>query len=420
VTIRTVRGALTVVEADDRPLWGGGRDGVAFRRPELSSGSRRGWDTFGRILCVRLDAMGDVLMTTPALRALKSARPDRHLALLASPAGAEIAALLPEVDEVIVYEAPWIKASDARPPDDPRPDLALVRRLADAAFDAAIVFTVHSQSPLPAALLCHLAGIPRRLAHSRDKPYGLLTEWVTEPEPQMPLRHEARRQLDLLSAVGIDGRDERLSVRVPASASRRVRGLLESAEIDARLPWLLVHPGATAPSRRYPEERWADAVRLVERETGWPIVWSGSTNERSFVDAIKSHAGVGVSFAGDLSVGDLAALVALAPLLLTNNTGPAHLAAAVGTPVVDVYAQTNAQHGPWRVPNRVVFADVPCRGCERSICPMGHHRCLRDVPANAVAAATIDLATEVGLLAPARAPVLAAAAGSGVPFTELT
>ena len=78
-------------------------------------------------------------------------------------------------------------------------------------------------------------------------------------------------------------------------------------------------------------------------------------------------------------------------LLISNNTGPVHIAAAVGTPVVDLYALTNPQHTPWRVPNRVLFNDVPCKYCYRSICPMGHHACLRGVDADTVIDAALEL-----------------------------
>ncbi len=110
------------------------------------------WSGAERILGVRLDALGDVLMTTPALRALKAARPGRRITLLTSPAGAEAAALIPPLDEVIVYEAPWMKATSPR--SDSRADHALIRRLHDVRFDAAAIFTVYSQNPLPAAMLC--------------------------------------------------------------------------------------------------------------------------------------------------------------------------------------------------------------------------------------------------------------------------
>jgi ADP-heptose:LPS heptosyltransferase len=97
------------------------------------------------------------------------------------------------------------------------------------------------------------------------------------------------------------------------------------------------------------------------------------------------------SLAGRLSFEELAALIARAPLLVSNNTSAVHLASAVSTPVVDLYALTNPQHTPWRVPSRVLFEDVPCRFCYKSVCPEGHHRCLAGVPPEAVVAAVIDL-----------------------------
>jgi len=97
------------------------------------------------------------------------------------------------------------------------------------------------------------------------------------------------------------------------------------------------------------------------------------------------------SLAGDLRLSDLAALLSAAPLLLSNNTGPVHIAAAVGTPVVDLYALTNPQHTPWQVAARVLNHDVPCRNCYKSVCPAGHHDCLRKVAPQTVAAAALEL-----------------------------
>jgi ADP-heptose:LPS heptosyltransferase len=97
------------------------------------------------------------------------------------------------------------------------------------------------------------------------------------------------------------------------------------------------------------------------------------------------------SLAGRLDVAELAAVLARAPLLVSNNTGPVHLAAAVGTPVVDLYALTNPQHTPWGVPHRVLSHDVPCKYCYKSVCPLGHHDCLRAVAPAAVVTAALDL-----------------------------
>ena len=359
------------------------------------------WRGLRRGLAVRLDSAGDVLMTTPALRALRTAAPD-HLALLTSPSGAAAAALLPEVDEVIVYEAPWMKHPATHGPvSAPERDRGLIEQLRRGRFDAAAIFTVHSQSALPAALACHLAAIPRRLAHARENPYALLSDWVPDPEGESPIRHEVRRQLDLLAAVGIEARDEHLSLHVPDVASRSMRAMLASVDIGSHDPWLLVHPGATAPSRRYPAAGFGEVLRRLHAATGWPILLTGDDSEVDLVEDVRRAAGgLGRSLAGQLPFAELAALVALAPILLTNNTAPAHVAAAVGTPVVDLYALTNLQHTPWQVPSRVLSVDVPCAGCRRSVCPLGHNRCLRAVEPAAVVAAVLDLAHEVGIRLP--------------------
>jgi ADP-heptose:LPS heptosyltransferase len=97
------------------------------------------------------------------------------------------------------------------------------------------------------------------------------------------------------------------------------------------------------------------------------------------------------SFAGRLGLAELGALVEEADLVVSNNTGPAHIAAALGTPLVDLYALTNPQHTPWRVESRVLFHDVPCRNCYKSECPVGHHDCLRGVAPESVAAAGREL-----------------------------
>ncbi len=348
------------------------------------------WDQARNVLAVRLDALGDVLMTTPALRALKESRPGRRLSLLTSPAGTEVARLVPEIDAVEVYDAPWMKATAPRA--DSGPDRAMIERLRDGGYDAAVIFTVYSQNPLPAALLCYLADIPLRFAHCRENPYQLLSHWVRDPEPDQGVRHEVRRQLDLVAAVGCRTADERLSLQFPKAALRRVRFLLEELGLDRGRPWLVVHPGASAPSRRYPPEQFAQAARLLVRESGYSIVFTGAESERPLVEQIRSlMQSPSHSLVGRLRLEELAALLTEAPLLLANNTGPVHVAAAMGTPVVDLYALTNPQHTPWAVPHRVLFHDVPCKHCYRSVCPEGHHDCLRRVPPETVAAAVGEL-----------------------------
>ncbi len=347
------------------------------------------WVRARQVLCVRLDTLGDVLMTGPAIRALKESALDRRITLLTSPAGAEAGRLLPQVDDVLVYEAPWMKATPARP--DSAPDMDVIRALRARHFDAAVIFTVYSQTPLPAALLCHMAEIPLRLAQCRENPYQLLTNWVRETEPESHIRHEVRRQLDLVQAVGARSLEDRLSIAVPDEAYDLVETLLDHLIARDR-PWVVVHPGATAASRRYPAELFAEVARRLVRDLGCQVVFTGTEPERVLIAHIQAamHA-PSCALAGDLSLGAFAALLSHARLLVSNNTGAVHVAAAVGTPVVDLYALTNPQHTPWMVPRRVLFHDVPCKFCHKSICPEGHHDCLRLVSPERVVQAAREL-----------------------------
>lgn len=357
---------------------------TAFDRPRPDL-----WRQARRILCVRLDSLGDVIMTGPALRALKQSASDRHVTLLTSPGGAHAARLLPCVDEIWPYEAPWMKGNF--PGESAAADRALIARLRLGSFDAAVLFTVYSQSPLPAALMCWLADIPLRVAHCRENPYHLLTDWIPEPEPQSYIRHEVRRQLDLVRHIGAETADERLFLHIPGASFDRLDEML--GPLRARVDHaVVIHAGATASSRRYPPEQFAVAADRLARIWDGPIIFTGVESERSLVESIRLRMNARThSLAGRLQLPELAALLARARVLISNNTGTVHVAAAVGTPVVDLYALTNPQHTPWRVPRRVLFHDVSCKFCYKSTCPQAHHDCLRLVTPDEIVDATAEL-----------------------------
>jgi ADP-heptose:LPS heptosyltransferase len=219
------------------------------------------------------------------------------------------------------------------------------------------------------------------------------------------VRHEVRRQLDLVRRVGARAADEKLSLRVDRQALESVKSLLSDMGVDAGRPWAVIHPGASAASRRYAPGHFSKAAALLARRHGWQIVFTGSTDERLLVDGVR--AGMGArswSLAGRLDLGHLAALLSLAPLLISNNTGPVHIAAAVGTPVVDLYALTNPQHTPWGVPSRVLFHDSPCKYCYKSVCPEGTNACLNRVAPETVAEAALGLFGAKGAGVPSAPP----------------
>lgn len=352
------------------------------------------WQTAKNVLCIRLDHLGDVLMATPALRALKESVSGRRITLLAAPHGTAAAPFIPEIDNAIGYAAPWMKSSEVH---GPAADFAMIAQLRRQRFDAAVIFTTYSQSPLPAALLCQLAGIPLRLAHCRENPYQLLSDWLPDPEPQEMVRHEVRRQLDLVAATGSSTRDERISFVVRPDDLAWARTRLAALDVDCSRRWLLLHPGGTAASRRYPPQNWAQVVAGLATQLDCPMLFTGSAAEAPLIDGIMQMARCQnpkaklFTLAGQASLGQLGAVIALASLVLANNTGPVHVAAALAKPVVDLYALTNPQHTPWMTPSRVLFHDVPCRFCYKSVCPQGHHHCLTLVAPARVIAATLEL-----------------------------
>src|SRR5690606_4875093 len=243
------------------------------------------------------------------------------------------------------------------------------------------------------AMLCYLAEIPRRLAHCRENPYQLLSDWVRESEPEHGVRHEVELQLDLVGAVGWRSDDRRMRIGVPEAAEAEVEQRLRALGLAGRSRWAVLHPGASAPSRRYPPERFAAVIRTLVSRHGWRLVLTGSAEETPLLERLRTEAPEKVvSLGGALSLAELAALVARAPLLISNNTGPVHVAAAVGTPVVDLYALTNPQHTPWQVPSKVLFHDVPCAPCYRSVCAEHHHMCLEGVSPQQVVDAALELA----------------------------
>jgi len=349
------------------------------------------WTAARRLLLIRLDNLGDVLMSTPAFKAVRHAFPRAHLTLLTSPSGAKLAPHLACVDEVVAVAVPWMKGPSERMPLAPD-RFDLVERIRSGCYDAAIVFTTATQSPLPMAMVCWQAGVGLRLAHCRENPYELLTDWVPDTEVvHDQMRHEVRRQLDLLAAIGVHAPETAMAFDLQAGDHAGAQAHLERIGLPPGQGYVLLHPGATAPSRRYPADRFGLAMARLLR-MGWSCVFVGSGADAELVHQAHAAAGgQGLILTDSLTLGELGALIQKADVLVCNNSGPAHLAAAVGTPVVDLYALTNPQHTPWQVASRVLYHEVPCRNCLRSVCPQGHHACLREVAPEAVADAVLDL-----------------------------
>jgi ADP-heptose:LPS heptosyltransferase len=317
-----------------------------------------------RAIVVRLDNDGDVLLAGPAIRAVAAGAD--HVTLLCGPRGAAAAALLPGVDELLVRRAEWIDPE--APPVDRAALEAYVDAIAAVRADVAAILTSFHQSPLPAALLLRMAGVPRIAAISEDFPGSLLDVRLPDPGDV----HETQRALGVVASLGfplLDGDDGTLAVR--------------PGEPGFPLPerFVAVHPGASVPARAWAPERNRDLVAALAA-TGREVVVTGAPAERELTAFVAGPPRDGVTdLGGATSLGALAGVLARADAVVVGNTGPAHLAAAVGTPVVSLFAPTvpAARWRPWSVPHELLFVDVPCAGCRARVCPIAGHPCLGGV-----------------------------------------
>ncbi|WP_447007004.1 glycosyltransferase family 9 protein [Saccharothrix isguenensis] len=324
-----------------------------------------------RTLVARLDSDGDVLLAGPAVRA---AARSGEVVLLCGHSGAQAAELLPGVQRVVRWDCPWISnpAPEVRSADVE----GIVALLRGIRADVALILTSFHQSPLPLALLLKLAGVPKVVARSTDYP-GSLVDVRLRDDPDIP---EAERALEVARAAGFElppGDDGRLAIVTPP----------ETTEIG---PYVVLHPGASVPARAWAPDRCARTVTALV-EAGHRVLVTGGPGETALT---KYVAGTdGVDLGGRTTFAELAGLLARADAVVVGNTGPAHLAVAVGTPVVSLFAPVVpagrwAPHGP-----HVLLGDqnAPCRDTRARECPVPGHPCLNRVTPDRVVTAVSEL-----------------------------
>jgi ADP-heptose:LPS heptosyltransferase len=334
------------------------------------------WVQRGRILLARLDSLGDILLAGPAVRAVAGAA--ASLTMLVGAGRTSAARLLPGVDDVIEYDAPWVVL-------DPQPVsqeavAELVRVVQRSRFDGALILTSFHQSPLPLALLLRLAGVPWIGAISEDYP-GSLLDLRLRPPGDLP---EAQRNLRLVGEAGFppDGLGSRLAVRRPLPDVRRWVG---------SEPFVVYHPGAAVPARR-PTAEHSRAIVAALVAGGHRVLVTGDRAESTLTGYVSAD--LALDLGGKLNLPQLAAVLDRASVVVAPNTGPAHLAAAVGTPVVSLFAPVvpAARWAPHGVP-RVVLGDqhADCRQTRSTTCPVPGHPCLSSVSPAEVCSAVASL-----------------------------
>ncbi|CUU56224.1 lipopolysaccharide heptosyltransferase II [Parafrankia irregularis] len=349
--------------------------------PAALRGAPIHWAGMERILLVRPDNLGDVLMIGPTLRALRSAAPGARLELLTSPSGAAAVPLLDSLDACLAESVPWQDVSGGSV--TPESLHRLVARLAARSYQAAVVFTSFSQSPWPAAYACALAEIPVRAGASREFGGALLTHWIDDLPDEA---HQVDRAAELLKRLGVPVPERALRVKIPRQAE------LDAQAIAGPRPYAMLLPGASCASRRWPPRRFAElAGRLGS--AGLRVLVAGTAREHDLVRQVCAGAGpAGVDLAGAVDLATLAALLRGAEIAVTNNSGGMHLADAVGVPLLALFAGTEreSEYRPRSAHSQVLRRPTPCAPCRAFDCPLGHHECL-DITAARVADVALAL-----------------------------
>lgn len=299
------------------------------------------WKDCKRLLVIRLDNMGDLIMSNAALAELKEKVPDCHLTLLTSTAAAPILPYLGTVDDALIFDSPWMKG---REKTDGPGILRLVKKLESFRFDGCIIFNVYSQNVLPAALLAYLANIPLRTAYCRENPYHLLSHWIPDTEPLFEIQHQIKRDLKLLQHLDLRPNVRRLPRLLGLSDSIHIRCFPNIMQNE----YLLVHLDVSDEKRQIPANYAHQLIKLLLQKGGYKIIYTGHTDTpylRACIEDIDDARFY--NLVGKTSLEELISLVEHAQVVLSVNTGVMHIACALERPVAVLYANTNPQHGAW-------------------------------------------------------------------------
>jgi heptosyltransferase II len=330
--------------------------------------------------------IGDAVMCEPAVRGLRSLFPQAELTMLAKPAIAELFALDPSLNGILVYD-------DRRAHAGLSGKWALAGTLRQHHFDLAVLF----QNAFEAAFLAWLAGIPRRYGYATDGRVFFLTEPVAVPDGPVPM-HQVEYYWNMLRPLGMIGGAGPPTLLVSADEERMIDGRLASAGVDASNLIIGINPGSTyGGAKRWLPDRFADVakrlMRRLERSEGAHVVVVilGAKGEESLGKAIAAQlGGRSVVLSGETTIREVMAVVKRCRLLITNDTGPMHIAAACGVPVVAVFGPTDWRTtAPYGQARSIVREAVDCAPCLLRECPIDH-RCMTRISADRVYEAAVQ------------------------------
>lgn len=333
-----------------------------------------------RLLVFQTAYLGDVVLTTPLVAALRRAYPDGVIDMVVQPAWAAVVRHHEALNEVLAYE----KRGAHR---GPRGLLAFARLLRARRYD--VVLCPHPS--LRSALTLAAARIPVRVGFSDSAGAFLFTHRVRRDTSA----HEVRRVMSLVTALGQDP-EPIPPARVALDPAVDEVALIARLGLSRDARFVAIHPGSVWATKRWTAEGFGAVGRELAREFERVVVLGGPGEEAVARSVAKEIGEAALDVSGRLTLPELCVLLARAALLVTNDSGPMHIAAAHGVPVVAVFGSTVPALGyaPWGTRSRVVEIDLDCRPCGphgHRACPRGHFRCMKDISPDMAWAACMDL-----------------------------
>jgi heptosyltransferase-2 len=345
-------------------------------------------DNYKRILIVRTDRIGDVLLSTPVIKALRDKYPCAYIAMMVSAYAKDIVDGNPYLDQVIIYDKDGKHRSWAR-------SMKFATRLKKKKFDLAVI--LHPTNRLH--LVSFFAGIPRRIGY--DLKLGFLLTDRIKHTKQFGKKHELEYSLDLIRYLGIEPKDKNLFMPIRQESEAEVEELFRQEGINKSDRLLAIHPGASCPSKIWPNERFTQvADRLAEKYGFKVLVIAGPkdiTKAEKVIEIMKHSV---INLAKKISVSQLASVLKRCQLFISNDSGPVHIASSVGTPVISIFGRNQkglspVRWGPVGKKDRVLHKEVGCIECLAHNCKK-EFACLKAITVDDVLAAAEEILYKKG------------------------
>lgn len=321
-----------------------------------------------KILIVRMDRIGDVVLSTPAIKSVRDAYPDSHITVLVRPYARDIVEENPYINEVLTYDK-------HRSEKNLWGNIKFILNLRKKKFDLAII--LHPKNS--AHLLSFLAGIPKRVGY--DKKLGTLLTTKIPHTKQFGLKHEIDYTLDVLRYIGIKPNDRSLYVPLNKSSEEKIADIFNKNGISEDDVVVTIHPGASCRSRRWNLKRFTKVADALANKYGVKIVIIAGPEDKIFGDEVAQRMTVKpLNLSAKTAVSDLISILKRSKLFISNDSGPVHIACAVGTPTISIFGRNDRGLSPmrWGPVGRhdvALHKDVGCEVCLAHNCKRGF-KCL--------------------------------------------